>query len=336
MKVSIILPCRNEDKYIERCLKSIIDTSYSKEELRVYVVDGFSTDRTRLIIKRIKKEHPFIKLIDNPDKITPIAVNLGLQADDSDIKILMGAHSTIDRDFISIAVEHLSRSPELGCVGGVISNVNENAKAEVIALAMSSKFGVGNARFRTGGKDGYVDTVAFGAYRKEVFEKIGYLDIDLVRNQDDELNFRLVKNGFKIWLTQAIKSNYYVRGDYKKLLKQYYQYGYWKVFVNKKHSTITSVRQLVPFFFVLFLLVNIVGSIFFEKVRLILLLGLSSYFVAAFYFGLQKTRRPLMLFRLIKVFLILHLGYGVGYFMGLLWFVLLRKKPSDKSKSLSR
>jgi GT2 family glycosyltransferase len=126
---------------------------------------------------------------------------------------------------------------------------------------MSSVFGVGNAHFRTGGKSGCVDTVAFGAYRREVFERVGFFDEELARNQDDEFNYRVVQGGFKIFLDPAIQSDYFVRGSISKLYKQYDQYGYWKVFVNKKHGAVTTLRQLAPPLWVLFLLMGWTGSL---------------------------------------------------------------------------
>ncbi|MFT6715636.1 MAG: GT2 family glycosyltransferase [Saprospiraceae bacterium] len=136
------------------------------------------------------------------------------------MKIILGAHSKVAPGFIKENVKCLAeQGSEVGCVGGVIDNVYENDTAEIIGLSMSSSFGVGDSYFRTGNKDGFVDTVAFGAYRKEVFDKIGYFDEDLARNQDDEFNFRLLKAGYKIFLTQKIKCEYFVRASFSKLIR---------------------------------------------------------------------------------------------------------------------
>ncbi len=255
--ISITIPARNEEKYIEKCILSILSADYPQEKIKIFVCDGLSTDNTREIVSSLSNKHKNIQLIDNEKQTTPFALNLGLKASNCAIKIILGAHAEIDKDFIKNNVSVLNDYPEVGCAGGIIENVYENESAETIGLAMSSAFGVGNAHFRTGSKNGFVDTVAFGAYRKEVFEKIGYFDEDLIRNQDDEFNFRLLQNGFKIYLNSNIKSKYYVRASFSKLYKQYYQYGYWKVYVNKKHKAVTSIRQLVPLFFILFLFLGL-------------------------------------------------------------------------------
>ena len=232
LKVAVIIPCKNEEHYIEKCINSILNSNYPKELLSIYVCDGLSTDNTVEIVKNSIKNNPEVNLLINKEQTTPQGLNLGLKTAQSDVKIILGAHSEVDPNFIQENVNILQQHSEVGCAGGVIKNVFENKTSEVIGAAMSSPFGVGNAHFRTGAKDGIVDTVAFGAYRKEVFEKIGYFDEELVRNQDDEFNFRLIKNGYKIYLSQKIISLYYVRASFKKLFKQYYQYRLVKIFVR--------------------------------------------------------------------------------------------------------
>ena len=199
-----------------------------------------------------------------------------------------------------------------------------NTTAKYISAAMSSPFGVGNVHFRTGAKEGYVDTVAFGAYRKEVFEKAGLFDEELARNQDDEFNFRVIKNGFKIYLSKKIKAKYYVRGSYLKLLKQYFQYGFWKVYVNKKHKTVTSIRQLFPLFFVLYLMVQTL-SLFVFKEAVYGLFILAIYFNLAIIFSLKKSKE--YFYAVLFCFFILHLSYGWGYLKGIVRFLLLRLSP---------
>ena len=334
--VSITIPCRNEDKYIEKCINSILNSDYPQEKIKIFVCDGLSADNTRDIVLELSKKHSNINLIDNEKQTTPFALNLGLKASDCDIKIILGAHAEINKDFIKNNVTVLNDYPDVGCAGGIIENVYENEAAETIGLAMSSSFGVGNAHFRTGNKNGYVDTVAFGAYRKEVFEKIGYFDEDLIRNQDDEFNYRLLKNGFKIYLNSQIISKYYVRASFSKLYKQYYQYGYWKVYVNKKHKAVTSVRQLVPLFFVLFLFLGFILSIFHWVLGVLFSLGIISYVVLALVFASQKTNSIEKTARITYTFFLLHFSYGLGYLIGIFDFIFLNKKPRNSSQELTR
>lgn len=337
LQIRVVIPCRNESKYIGRCLDSLVCSNWDKQFLSVYVVDGMSDDGTRNLVHDYVQRFPFIHLIDNERRTTPFALNLGLQALDFDIGIILGAHAVVDADFIMNNARVLSQHSEVGCAGGIIRNVHENEWSEIISLAMSSVFGVGNAYFRTGGKSGYVDTVAFGAYRKEVFERCGFFDEELARNQDDEFNYRVLSSGFKIYLDPAILSDYYVRGSISQLYKQYDQYGYWKVFVNKKHGAVTTLRQLAPPLWVFFLFVGWMGVLIHP------LLGWMYTLVVAMYVGLAfytASRMPVKSARkfwmLLRTFGVLHFSYGLGYLRGVIHFYLLRRKPSTYSERLTR
>jgi GT2 family glycosyltransferase len=341
MTVSIVIPCLNEENYIERCLRSIEAQHYPSAKLTTYVVDGMSTDATRerirpFLAEKERENTVQFHLIDNPERFTPRALNLGIQASQSDVVIILGAHAELDENFVQENVNALNRFPEAGCVGGVIENVNENATAEVIARAMRSPFGVGNARFRTGGKAGFVDTVAFGAYRREVFEKAGLFDEDLVRNQDDEFNYRLHRHGFKIYFDPKIRSKYYVRGSFSKLFRQYWQYGYWKVYVNRKHGAVTSIRQMVPFFFVAYLAITLLIWLLNAEWGGLFIGGAALWLIGALAAAVWQGTPSPQVTPLIRAFFTLHLSYGLGYAQGLWNFMLLRKKPSRSSTRSTR
>lgn len=333
--VAVVIPCRNEKDYIKKCVESVINSNYPKHLLDVLVVDGLSDDGTIDIVTTISESYPNVKLLNNEKQTTPFALNIGLKYTKADVKIILGAHAEVDPNFIAENVKVLNDHPDVGCAGGIIENVYETDRARQIGLAMSSVFGVGNAHFRTGTKDGYVDTVAFGAYREEVFEKIGYFDEDLTRNQDDEFNFRLLKNGFKIYLSNSIISRYYVRASYEKLFKQYYQYGYWKVYVNKKHSTVTTVRQLIPMLFVLYLVFGLLFSLLVPTFFVLYVFGILVYFGGAFYFAFKVSESKDIL-NVVYSFLILHLSYGLGYIKGMIDFMILNKKPTSNASTLTR
>jgi GT2 family glycosyltransferase len=335
LKVAVVIPCKNEENYIEKCIYSILNSSYPIDLIDIYVCDGLSTDATPRIVENIALKHPQVHLLINQAQTTPQGLNLGLKTATSDLKIILGAHAEVDKEFISENVKAIQKDSSIGCAGGVIQNVFENKTSEIIGAAMSSPFGVGNAHFRTGGKEGFVDTVAFGAYKKEVFETIGYFDEELVRNQDDEFNFRLIKNGYKIWLSPKIISLYYVRASYQKLFRQYYQYGYWKVFVNKKHQTVTSIRQLIPLFFVLFLIFGSILSFLNIYLLGLFVLTLGCYFILGLYFA-KKVSSFKQLFPVFFTFLVLHISYGSGYLKGIIDFMLLNKQPQKKSMELTR
>ncbi|MDP2385893.1 MAG: glycosyltransferase family 2 protein [Bacteroidota bacterium] len=328
MKVGIVIPCRNEEKYIGKCLDSIVKQTAVGNEILVYVCDGKSDDHTEEIVKKYSEKHPSITLIINENRTTPFALNLGIKKalkEGCDLVIILGAHAELYSDYVEKCVRLIMEKQDVSCVGGVLENEYENNISETIGLAMSSPFGVGNAHFRTGARDGYVDTVAFGAYKKEVFGQIGFFDEELVRNQDDEFNFRLLKSGGKIFLSKQIRCKYFVRASFKKLFKQYMQYGYWKVYVGKKHKSITTIRQLIPLLFVLYLFFGAVMSLAIPKFWILYVAGLLVYKLAAVYFASKVLRTSGQLFSILQVFVTLHFSYGLGYLRGIVDFLVVGK-----------
>lgn len=333
--VAIVIPCLNEKDYIIKCLSSIAAQSYADNLISTYVCDGNSNDGTQQLITEFIKEHPQFHLLINTKKTTPFALNLGIQTTNTDIIIILGAHSELDKDFVAKNVESLATDANVMCAGGILENVYENRASQIIGAAMSSSFGVGNAHFRTGTKQGYVDTVAFGAYKKEIFDKVGLFDEELIRNQDDEFNYRITSNGYKILLNPDIKCQYYVRASYSKLFKQYFQYGYWKVYVNKKHRAITTVRQLIPLFFVLYLISLALCFLINWQWGAIYSVFLGLYFLLAFVFALRKSTEVGAVFGIAFTFGILHFSYGIGYLKGIIDF-FIAGKSIKKQESLSR
>lgn len=337
MNVAVTIPCKNEERYIERCVRSVLASDYAGGTVRVLVCDGNSGDRTQDIVRTIAREDHRVELLLNERETTPFALNLGIRhASDCDVHIILGAHAEIATDYVRLCVQHLQADSKIGCVGGILENVNEDASSEMIAKAMSSPFGVGNAHFRTGAKSGFVDTVAFGAYRREVFSAVGYFDEELTRNQDDEFNYRVLQGGFRILLDPAIRAKYFVRASFGKLQKQYYQYGYWKVYVNKKHGAVTTFRQLVPPLFVLFLMSGILLFLLprFVSYTWIALIGI--YLSGAFMAAVQQKARLSEISGVVLAFLILHTAYGIGYLNGIVRFFILGQGPSSKHSTSSR
>jgi GT2 family glycosyltransferase len=334
--VRVVIPCRNEQAYIERCLRSLVDADRSDMLVDVHVCDGLSDDGTRDIIDRITREQPWIRLVDNPQRTTPFALNLGLRGGAYDVGIILGAHAEVAKDFLRANIDALQQHPEAGCVGGIIESVYTSDEARVIGAAMTHPFGVGSAHFRTGLKEGPVDTVAFGAYRREVFERIGYFDERLVRNQDDEFNYRVTKAGFGIFLSRSIRSRYFVRGSFEKLFAQYDQYGYWKVYVNRIHRTVTTWRQLVPALFVAFLVVGMVLAFFSPWIKWIWVLGMLAYVLALLVASFRVAGPNVPVVSVMRAFVTLHMAYGIGYLRGLWEFVVLGKGPNERANDLTR
>lgn len=250
-------------------------------------------------------------------------MNVGIKYSKKDIIIIFGAHAYADKDFIKNNVKALE-NPEVGCSGGPIKTISENETGKAIACAMSSPFGVGNALFRFAQKEMFVDTVAFGAYRREILDSIGYFDEELVRNQDDELNYRVIKAGHKILLSPKIKSVYYSRGSLSKLWKQYYQYGFWKVRVMQKHGKTASIRHLVPMAFVLTNLLGIILGLFFKPILCLWGIEVIMYLLCDFISSFKVSKGNVGLMKYMPlIFPILHISYGLGFIAGLLDFMYL-------------
>ena len=231
MKVSIIIPCRNEEKFIGKCLDSVLMQDYPKDKIVVLFVDGQSIDRTRMIIEEYVKSYPFIRLLNNPRKTVPFALNKGITEAEGKIIIILSAHAYYPPDYVSKCVKHLNKYKVYN-VGGIFETLPgaKTLKAMAIALTLSSPFGVGNSYFRTGIKEPrLVDTVPFGCYHKEIFEKNGNFNENLTRNQDIEFNLRLKKAGCKILLVPDIKSYYYARSTFKELFMNNFQNGFWVI-----------------------------------------------------------------------------------------------------------
>lgn len=335
LKVSVVIPCRNEEKHIQQCVESVLASDYPKEQLHVLVCDGRSTDRTREIIQQFES-NPMVQLVDNPEQTTPFALNYGIQAVLTDVVIILGAHAEIASDYVRLCVETLNNYPDAGCVGGVLDTISEDDQTASIALSMSSSFGVGNAYFRTGERAGYVDTVAFGAYRRSVFESIGLFNPILARNQDDEFNFRLLKSGSKIFLNPDIRAKYYVRSSFSKLFRQYRQYGYWKVFVNREQATVTTIRQLIPPIWVAYLGALPFAFLLNTYLGFFWILGVFAYLMLSIYSAARIAKSFTQFIQVCWSFYILHLSYGIGYLEGIIDFILLRKSGGKQNTSLSR
>jgi GT2 family glycosyltransferase len=313
-KVSVIIPMRNEESYIGDCLDSLVHQDYTQELLEIIVIDGKSEDRSKKIVQEYIDRFENIFLYENPKRITPVSLNLGIQKATGKIIIILGAHSYVETDFIRKNVEYLHKT-KADCVGGTIQTIGRNYQGKAISLAMSSPFGVGNSLFRFSKTPKYVDTVAFGAYRLEVFDKIGLFDEALVRNQDFEFNHRLISSGGKIFLTPDIRSYYYARESIPKLFKQYYMYGCWKAKVVKKHLGAFRFRYRIPPLFISTLLIAGMASFIFSPARFLFFGVLVAYALAVLLVSLKTAvcTRLRYLFALPPAFFSLHFGFGIGF-----------------------
>lgn len=303
--LSIIIPCRNEEKFIGECLDSLIAQDYPKDAMEILVVDGGSEDNTRNIIQNKGEQFSFIKLLDNPKKFTPFALNIGIREAKGEIIARADAHATYGKDYFARCVTHLSSSGA-DVVGGVAraAPAKNTAMAKAIALALSHPFGAAGSRFRLGSaKPLWVDTVFGGCYKREVFERVGLFDERLARSQDMEFSTRLRKAGGKILLVPDAVSSYYPKETLKAFFSHNIKDGIWAVYPLKFVKTPFRLRHYIPLLFVLTLPLSMWLYI---PVSLLVALRIASR---------EKDAR--LFFAMPLAFAARHLGYGIGSIMGL-------------------
>lgn len=344
IELSIIIPCRNEKDYITGVLDSILANDFPKENLEVIVADGMSEDGTRAVIEEYTKKWPFIRLVDNPRKIVPCALNEAIRNAKGRIIMRMDAHAVYPPCYISRLASALDEL-QADNVGAVCETLpgGDGARAKAIALACSHPFGVGNSAFRLDQSLNQtpfeVDTVPFGCYKKQVFDRIGLFDEELVRNQDNELNERLKKAGGRIFLVPDVKIQYFARKTFSKLWKMFYQYGYFGPLVDKKLGKPTRLRRYIPLAFVLSTVLPGLIMPFFPKIGLIAVGSFSLYvlvnLVFSYLLASREKKSSLAVF-LFFSFLVSHLSYGLGHIRGILDFWILGKRLEVESVTISR
>ncbi|MBI5308205.1 MAG: glycosyltransferase family 2 protein [Planctomycetes bacterium] len=332
-QVCIIIPERNENSTIRTCLDAVIAQDYPQNLVSILVVDGISTDGTREILAEYETKHSFFKVIESPRKVVPPGFNMALRCTHADIIIRVDGHTVIAPDYVRQCVEALHRT-KADNVGGKMNAVSTTRFGQAVAFATSTPFGVGGSRFHYSDKEEWVDSVYMGAWPRQVFEKIGLFDEELVRDQDDEFNYRLRQQGGRILLSPAIRSEYTVRSTPLSLFRQYAGYGYWKVRVLQKHPLQMSLRQFIPPAFILalfgsaFLLFFSFPSFIFHPSSFIIILYLLANLAASVWTVIKSTLAAhhspstdhYSLLILPFIFAILHLSYGLGFLIGLLKF----------------
>ncbi len=335
--VSIVIPCRNERDQIKATLETILAQESPPGGFEVIVVDGMSNDGTRQVLERVARGDRRLKLIENPERTTACGMNTGIRHARGEYIAIMGAHNRYASDYLCSSLKVLQET-RADNVGGTMLCVGESRLQKAIAIAHHSGFAVGGARWHNINYEGPADTVFGGMYRRDVFDRIGLFDEELVRNQDDEFNLRLSRAGGKIWHSRRIKSWYTPRSSLRDLFRQYVQYGYWKVRVIQKHKLPASVRHVVPGCFVLSLLILLLAGIFFPPAGWALFAVLSIYLVCNLIASLITAGQNgiALLTLLPMVFAVYHFGYGCGFVRGIWDFFILGRGPSPAYTKLSR
>jgi glycosyltransferase involved in cell wall biosynthesis len=325
--ISVIIPCRNEKQYIRDTIFSIINQTIEGYSFEIIVVDGMSQDGTRELLFELSSLNQNISILDNPAGITPTALNIGIKYSRGKYIAILGAHAEYSADYFRQNLKIMEEHPEVSCTGGPIISNGKNNFAKAAAISMSSTIGVGNANHRFPDFEGYAEMACFPFFRKEVFEKYGLYDERLIKNQDDEFCFRIRLKGEKIFLSNKIKSTYYVRDSVSNLFRQYYSYGKWRIPVLLIHKTPISYRQQVPALFfslvvLLFIVSFIVGNIF---------IGLclpALYLITLSIFALSKLKSEKMgVVKYLPISLfVLHFSYALGFLSGLFVFSIRKFK----------
>lgn len=328
-KISIICPVYNEEQYIGRCIMSVLQQDYPQDSLELLFIDGRSTDHTRDIIQDFQKEHKNIRLLDNPQQVVPYALNKGIKESSGEVIMRIDGHCKYPRNYVSELVNNLYRL-DADNVGGlwITHPAKDTAVCHAIAIASSHRFGVGGSLHKIGATEiKRTDTVPFGCYKREIFDKIGLFDTDLVRNQDDEFNGRLTKNGGKIYLIPQVIIDYTARDSFSKMRRMYYQYGLFKPLVNKKLGSPATIRQFFPLLFLLGIILGGLLGFFFPVIRYIYFIVLAIYLLIGLFVGCKAAignHKPALLLLMPYTFFNIHIAYGWGYLKGI--FEILFKR----------
>ncbi len=319
--VSVIMPIRNEVDFIEHSLGAVLTQDYPADRLEILVVDGMSDDGTREKAHQMLADQCNAHLLNNPYHIVPTALNIGLAQARGDVIVRVDAHTIIASDYVSRCVETLAETG-MDCVGGLMRAAGQTPWGEAVALATSHPFGVGGSRFHYAAKAQEVDTVYMGAWPRRLFEQVGRFDEEMVRNQDDEFNYRVRAAGGRVWLDPRIRSTYYTRSRLRALWQQYFQYGYWKVRVFQKVPGSAQIRHGMPPVFVAAVVGGLLMALGIPMLRPIYAGGLILYVMANLIVSASLAGRTgwRHLLRLPLAFVTLHLAYGLGFWAGIMRF----------------
>lgn len=318
--ISVILPVRNEEKYIEACVASIFAQDYPAEQMEVLFVDGRSEDRTVALLHEMQKAHPQIVVLDNPNRTVPYAMNIGIRESRGEVIVRLDAHAEYPEDYVRLSVETLL-SRDCDNAGGVFETRGRGFMGEAIAEMLRTPLGVGNATYRLTTEDGYVDTVPFGCFRRALFERIGGFDERMTRNQDNELNFRIRKSGGKIYLNHNIRVLYYCRDTMRGIMKMGFMNGKWNVITMTLVPGSMGVRHFVPLAFVLSTILLVLLTLLTHSMLFggLLALEWGAYLLLDCFYAYTIAREKGWRFFPVEVILYpaFHFAYGFGSLRGI-------------------
>lgn len=320
LMVSIVVPMRNESEHIRSCLDSLVSQTFAHDKYEILVADGRSTDNSKQVASLYERGDVRVRLLDNPSQITPSGMNLGIRAATGHIIIIAGAHTTYPADFVENCVVWLDKTGA-DVVGGPVETIVDGNSfgAKLVTAILSSPFGVGDSKFRTSSAGGFVDTVPFGAFRREIFDRVGLYNEKLIRNQDNELNARIRKAGGRIYITPALTTRYHPVKNFPSLLKYAFKTSQWHIFTLRENRESMGLRHLAPAAFLMLLLLLLLAT-FVSAIALAFLIGmLCVYISGGFYFSLRAKTAHARNVAFVQPFatFCFHLAYGAGTFFGL-------------------
>lgn len=325
--VSVVLPVCNEERYIRQCIESILKQDYPMDRLEVIFIDGNSSDKTVELIKYYIEKYPFIMLLNNPNRTVQFALNIGIENARGEYIVRLDAHAEYADNYISKCIECIQ---ETGAdnVGGPMIARGKSKIQKVIAAAYHSPFALGGGKFHDETYEGYVDTVWLGVYKREKAIEIGLYDVNFPRSEDDEFNYRLIKNGGKIYITPEIKSIYYPRDSFIKLFKQYFEYGLWKPAVIKKHKKPARLSHLVPMCFVIFVLFGFMFFLFSKTAFILYCSIICIYLICDSLFSFNNNHLNNFTDKVLLIYghIVIHISYGLGFIVGIFKFFVLKSK----------
>jgi len=306
--VSVILPILNEERDLNQCITAILQQDYPAD-IEIILALGPSTDKTTLIAEKLSAADKRIKLVNNPSGQTATGLNLAIKKSSYEILCRIDGHSEISSTYIKTAVEIMNNQGAVN-VGGLMFADSEKGLQRTIAQAMRSKLGVGSSKFHTGGSAGESETVYLGTFKKSAVLAVGGFDERYIRAQDWELNYRLRKNGGLIWFDPRLVVTYRPRNTFRKLAKQYFQYGRWRRVITRQHQNTTNFRYLAPPIAVLIILLSVFFAVLLDPVLITpVIIYFASLIVGGIFIGKKITDKLLMPF----VLATMHLSWGIGF-----------------------
>jgi len=333
--VSVVVPLRNEASFIQELVSSIFAQDYPSDRLEVIVADGMSTDGTRELLQSMQAADDRLVLLDNPGRIVSTGLNAAVQRARGEVIIRVDGHALVAPDFIRQNVRLLEERPDAWSVGGPIRHAATTTFGKAIAVAMSHPLGVGNALHRYPDYEGYVEGAQFPAFRRWVFDRIGTFDERLVRNQDDEFNYRIHLAGGRVYVSPLVRYTYFVRSTVSQLFRQYFQYGYWRIPVIEKHRRPTTWRQIAPTLFLAACVALALTGIVLRRPLVATAVPIAyGIALATCAVSVLRRERPAVAVRVPLAIATMHVAYGLGVAYGL-WSRILRGSATDTAEHMT-